>query len=146
MSTAITKIQDLKLRMAQSAILGTISKKTDIRNFRSGNGKLFEIEIFDDQSIKMVFFGANVDKHFNKIEQGKTYRIESFNITPANAQFDQGYTYKLQCNDNTVFLEDDSKLFEKTIVFTPFKDILDSDVNKYYGKKQSYLMNFIKIS
>lgn len=134
--TTITKISDLNLQIPRNtSILGTISSKTEIRPFKNGKGKLFEVEIFDGKTIKMVFFGANADKHYEKIEKGKTYRIEAFYIVAANAMFDPGHIYKLTCNDNTQFIEDNSQLFEVAIAFTPFKEILESPTHKYYGKK-----------
>lgn len=63
-----SKIKDLKMNLKTASITAAVTMKSELRAFKSGKGKLFEIELFDGESVRMVFFNELADKFFNVIE------------------------------------------------------------------------------
>lgn len=114
MTATTTKINELRLNMNNDIhIIATVTTKTEMRNFRNGTGKLFEIGMHDDSSsIKMVFFNAHAEKFYANIQEGKTYEINGFKVVAANRMFNPNHIYQLQSTENTCFVENNTEKFE----------------------------------
>lgn len=53
-----------ELKIGNHDVIGLVSSKTEVMNFRNNNGTLFKIELFDGiQTIGMVFFNNYTKFH-----------------------------------------------------------------------------------
>lgn len=69
-------------------IKGRVTKKSDIRQFKNGNGKLFSFHFLDESAeMKCVVFTDFVDKYMPLIEKGKLYTISGGDLKAKNAQY-----------------------------------------------------------
>lgn len=98
-----TPIKALNPFQTKWVVKGTVHKKSDVREFRNKDGKLFNFELVDKTgSIKCVAFNDEVDLFFNLITDGSVVEISKATVRMANKKFSN------TTNDYEIHLEKNS--------------------------------------
>ncbi|CAD8116619.1 unnamed protein product [Paramecium primaurelia] len=90
-------ISSLYSNLRKFKIRGRVILKSNITQFKSGKGQLFQIEIIDQENLTIsgIFFNKQCETFFEKIEIGKVYEFENgiikTNRKSKNSQFESEY-------------------------------------------------------
>jgi len=88
-SQAIFPIRELSAYQRNWTIRARVTMKAPVRTFRSGEGKVFHVELLDAEGgeIRATFFNQAVDLHHDKMETGKIFCFSRGTVKVANRQY-----------------------------------------------------------
>jgi len=85
----IFPIRELSAYQKNWTIRARVTSKAPVRTFRSGEGKVFHVELLDAEGgeIRASFFNQAVDLHHDKLETGKIFCFSRGTVKVANRQY-----------------------------------------------------------
>lgn len=87
---SLVKIQALNPFQNKWTIEAAVTFKSEIKSYKNakGEGKLFNVQFLDDSGeIRATAFNEQVDKFYDLLEVGKTYRVSQLKVNTANKRF-----------------------------------------------------------
>ncbi|KAI0244716.1 Replication factor A protein 1, partial [Massospora cicadina] len=87
---SLVKIQALNPFQNKWTVEAAVTFKSEVKTYKNakGEGKLFNVQFLDDSGeIRATAFNEQVDKFYDMLEVGKTYRISQLKVNTANKRF-----------------------------------------------------------
>lgn len=102
-----TPIKLLSPQVASWQLCARLESKGQVRSFSKkngkGEGKVVNGLFLDNSSrIQMVFWDKDVEKHYNKLEEGQAYYIQGAEVRKSSKYNNSGNQYELICNKETL--------------------------------------------
>eukprot|EP00003_Mantamonas_plastica_P022780 TRINITY_DN3945_c0_g1_i2.p1 TRINITY_DN3945_c0_g1~~TRINITY_DN3945_c0_g1_i2.p1 ORF type:complete len:551 (-),score=202.83 TRINITY_DN3945_c0_g1_i2:80-1732(-) len=117
-------------------IKARVTAKGDIRRWNNarGEGKLFSVELLDEQGgeIKATMFNEAVDKFYDLFKQESVYLISKGTLKPANRQYNTlNNDYELSLDGNSLIQEvqDDGKIEKVQFQFVTIDKLPEAAAN-----------------
>eukprot|EP00752_Nemacystus_decipiens_P010206 g9095.t2 len=117
-------------------IKARVTKKADIRNWSNarGEGKLFSIELLDEQGseIKGTFFNADAVKWFEQLQEGQVYSFSGGRVKVANKRYtslNSEYEINFDSNATIMLIQDDNRIGNITFSFVKLNEMESLEPN-----------------
>ena len=102
-NTRIGPISSLNAYSQTIAIKARCTQKSEMRNFKNGNGKLFSCVLVDeDGDIKATAFNDDAERLYPLLEEGKIYNISKFRVKAADQRYNKtSHSYEMTFGRDT---------------------------------------------
>lgn len=109
-------------------IKGTVQKKSDLRDFKKGDGKLYSFELVDKSgSIKVVAFNEAAHLFFDMTKEGIVMELSKSTVKMSNRQFNNCTSdYEIHLDKLSYLNPIDEKPIETKYEFTKLSNISNS--------------------
>lgn len=122
-----TPISDLVTGEAV-AFTGRVKCKSGVRQFKSGNGELFDAVLEDASgALKIVAFGDDCRRLFKELSVGAVYAFNGGRLKPADTRFNAtGHAFELVCDRDTTVAPAVAQL--PPVKYVEIAELRDGDV------------------